>query len=174
MLPTSPLSSGCITRPPSAHWTRESSVGDPRGARQHHPEIPLQRHQPPEGRLRRQAGGADTLRVGTDRGRAGCLAGGKDAAFTRQLRGRARRLLGPRRYRRAGWRIESARCGSGRLLVGRDRGLLTLAVVPRVPGYHVPFDERTRREAGIAAMAVGLITRAASRRSSSASIATVG
>ena len=34
-------------------------------------------------------------------------------------------------------------------------------MVPRVPGYHVPFAERIRREAGIATMAVGLITQAA-------------
>jgi 2,4-dienoyl-CoA reductase-like NADH-dependent reductase (Old Yellow Enzyme family) len=44
-------------------------------------------------------------------------------------------------------------CSSG----GID-GPLTLSVVPRVPGYHVPFAERIRREAGIATMAVGLIT----------------
>lgn len=47
-------------------------------------------------------------------------------------------------------------CSSGGI-----EGPLTLAVVPRVPGYHVPFAERIRREAGIATMAVGLITQAA-------------
>jgi 2,4-dienoyl-CoA reductase-like NADH-dependent reductase (Old Yellow Enzyme family) len=47
-------------------------------------------------------------------------------------------------------------CSSGGI-----EGPLTLAVVPRVPGYHVPFAERIKREAGIATMAVGLITGAA-------------
>ena len=47
-------------------------------------------------------------------------------------------------------------CSSGGI-----EGPLTLAVVPRVPGYHVPFAERIRREAGIPTMAVGLITQAA-------------
>jgi 2,4-dienoyl-CoA reductase-like NADH-dependent reductase (Old Yellow Enzyme family) len=46
-------------------------------------------------------------------------------------------------------------CSSGGI-----EGPLTLAVVPRVPGYHVPFAERIRREAGIPTMAVGLITQA--------------
>ena len=31
-------------------------------------------------------------------------------------------------------------------------------MVPRVPGYHVPFAEQIRREAGMPTMAVGLIT----------------
>ena len=44
-------------------------------------------------------------------------------------------------------------CSSGGI-----EGPLTLAVVPRVPGYHVPFAERIRREAEIPTMAVGLIT----------------
>jgi 2,4-dienoyl-CoA reductase-like NADH-dependent reductase (Old Yellow Enzyme family) len=44
-------------------------------------------------------------------------------------------------------------CSSG----GID-GPLTLSVVPRVPGYHVPFADRIRNEAGISTMAVGLIT----------------
>jgi 2,4-dienoyl-CoA reductase-like NADH-dependent reductase (Old Yellow Enzyme family) len=44
-------------------------------------------------------------------------------------------------------------CSSG----GID-GPLTLAVVPRVPGYHVPYAERIRGEAAIPTMAVGLIT----------------
>ena len=47
-------------------------------------------------------------------------------------------------------------CSSGGI-----EGPLTLAVVPRVPGYHVPFAERIRREADIPTMAVGLITEAA-------------
>ena len=46
-------------------------------------------------------------------------------------------------------------CSSGGI-----EGPLTLSVVPRVPGYHVPFADRIRREAGIATMAVGLITEA--------------
>ncbi len=44
-------------------------------------------------------------------------------------------------------------CSSGGI-----EGPLTLSVVPRVPGYHVPFAEQIRREAGIPTMAVGLIT----------------
>ena len=44
-------------------------------------------------------------------------------------------------------------CSSGGI-----EGPLTLAVVPRVPGYHVPFAEQIRREANIPTMAVGLIT----------------
>ncbi len=44
-------------------------------------------------------------------------------------------------------------CSSGGI-----EGPLTLAVVPRVPGYHVPFAEQIRREAGVPTMAVGLIT----------------
>ncbi|HEY2136277.1 MAG TPA: NADH:flavin oxidoreductase/NADH oxidase [Xanthobacteraceae bacterium] len=47
-------------------------------------------------------------------------------------------------------------CSSGGI-----EGPLTLAVVPRVPGYHVPFAERIRRDTGIPTMAVGLITQAA-------------
>jgi 2,4-dienoyl-CoA reductase-like NADH-dependent reductase (Old Yellow Enzyme family) len=46
-------------------------------------------------------------------------------------------------------------CSSG----GID-GPLTLHVVPRVPGYHVPFARRIRAEVGIDTMAVGLITKA--------------
>jgi 2,4-dienoyl-CoA reductase-like NADH-dependent reductase (Old Yellow Enzyme family) len=49
--------------------------------------------------------------------------------------------------------IDMIDCSSG----GID-GPLTLAVVPRVPGYHVPYAERIRREAEIPTMAVGLIT----------------
>jgi 2,4-dienoyl-CoA reductase-like NADH-dependent reductase (Old Yellow Enzyme family) len=47
-------------------------------------------------------------------------------------------------------------CSSGGI-----EGPLTLAVVPRVPGYHVPFADRIRRDVGIPTMAVGLITEAA-------------
>ncbi|MFC0385878.1 NADH:flavin oxidoreductase/NADH oxidase [Muricoccus vinaceus] len=46
-------------------------------------------------------------------------------------------------------------CSSGGI-----EGPLTLHIVPRVPGYHVPFADRIRREAGIPTMAVGLITEA--------------
>jgi len=51
-------------------------------------------------------------------------------------------------------------CSSGGI-----EGPLTLAVVPRVPGYHLPFADRIRREAGISTMAVGLITEAAQAES---------
>jgi 2,4-dienoyl-CoA reductase-like NADH-dependent reductase (Old Yellow Enzyme family) len=44
-------------------------------------------------------------------------------------------------------------CSSGGI-----EGPLTLSLVPRVPGYHVPFAERIRREVNIPTMAVGLIT----------------
>jgi 2,4-dienoyl-CoA reductase-like NADH-dependent reductase (Old Yellow Enzyme family) len=46
-------------------------------------------------------------------------------------------------------------CSSGGI-----EGPLTLHLVPRVPGYHVPFAERIRGESGIPTMAVGLITEA--------------
>ena len=46
-----------------------------------------------------------------------------------------------------------ADCSSGGI-----EGPLTLSVVPRVPGYHVPFAERIRHEADVPTMAVGLIT----------------
>lgn len=46
-------------------------------------------------------------------------------------------------------------CSSGGI-----EGPLTLHIVPRVPGYHVPFADRIKREAGIPTMAVGLITEA--------------
>ena len=36
----------------------------------------------------------------------------------------------------------------------------TATPVPRVPGYHVPFAEKVRREAGVPTIAVGLITEA--------------
>jgi 2,4-dienoyl-CoA reductase-like NADH-dependent reductase (Old Yellow Enzyme family) len=51
--------------------------------------------------------------------------------------------------------VDVVDCSSGGI-----EGPLTLAVVPRVPGYHVPFAERVRREAAIPTMAVGLITEA--------------
>jgi 2,4-dienoyl-CoA reductase-like NADH-dependent reductase (Old Yellow Enzyme family) len=51
-------------------------------------------------------------------------------------------------------------CSSG----GID-GPLTLHVVPRVPGYHVPFARRIRKEVGIRTMAVGLITTGAQAES---------
>lgn len=56
--------------------------------------------------------------------------------------------------------IDAIDCSSGGI-----EGPLTLAVVPRVPGYHVPFAERIRREVGIPTMAVGLITDAAQAES---------
>ena len=46
-------------------------------------------------------------------------------------------------------------CSSGGI-----EGPLTLALVPRVPGYHIPFAERIRRDVGIATMAPGLVTEA--------------
>lgn len=46
-------------------------------------------------------------------------------------------------------------CSSGGI-----EGPLTLHVVPRVPGYHVPFADHIKRETGIRTMAVGLITEA--------------
>lgn len=36
----------------------------------------------------------------------------------------------------------------------------TATPVPRIPGYHVPYAERVRREAGVMTVAVGLITQA--------------
>ncbi|WP_256868416.1 NADH:flavin oxidoreductase/NADH oxidase [Candidatus Entotheonella palauensis] len=46
-------------------------------------------------------------------------------------------------------------CSSGGI-----NGPLTLSVVPRLPGYHVPFAEAVRREVGILTMGPGLITEA--------------
>ncbi|MBP0495715.1 NADH:flavin oxidoreductase/NADH oxidase [Roseomonas indoligenes] len=46
-------------------------------------------------------------------------------------------------------------CSSGGI-----EGPLTLHIVPRVPGYHVPFAERIKADTGISTMAVGLITEA--------------
>ena len=51
--------------------------------------------------------------------------------------------------------VDVVDCSSGGI-----EGPLTLALVPRVPGYHVPFAERIRREVGIPTMAPGLITEA--------------
>ena len=51
--------------------------------------------------------------------------------------------------------VDVVDCSSGGI-----QGPLTLSLVPRVPGYHMPFAERVRREAGIATMAPGLITAA--------------
>jgi len=49
--------------------------------------------------------------------------------------------------------IDVVTCSSGGI-----NGPLNMAIVPRVPGYQVPFAERVRREAGIMTCAVGLIT----------------
>ncbi len=49
--------------------------------------------------------------------------------------------------------VDVVDCSSGGI-----EGPLTLALVPRVPGYHIPFAERIRREAGVATMAPGLVT----------------
>lgn len=46
-------------------------------------------------------------------------------------------------------------CSSGGI-----NGPLTLSVVPRAPGYHIPFAESIRREVGIMSMGPGLITEA--------------
>ena len=49
--------------------------------------------------------------------------------------------------------IDLIDCSSGGISGGSD-----MAVVPRVPGYQIPYASRVRREAGIKTMAVGLIT----------------
>jgi 2,4-dienoyl-CoA reductase-like NADH-dependent reductase (Old Yellow Enzyme family) len=49
--------------------------------------------------------------------------------------------------------VDVVSCSSGGI-----NGPLNMAVVPRVPGYQVPYAERVRREAGIGSCAVGLIT----------------
>jgi 2,4-dienoyl-CoA reductase-like NADH-dependent reductase (Old Yellow Enzyme family) len=49
--------------------------------------------------------------------------------------------------------VDVMTCSSG----GID-GPLNMAIVPRAPGYQVPYAARVRREAGIATCAVGLIT----------------
>lgn len=51
--------------------------------------------------------------------------------------------------------VDVVDCSSGGI-----EGPLTLALVPRVPGYHIPFAARIRREVGIATMAPGLVTEA--------------
>jgi 2,4-dienoyl-CoA reductase-like NADH-dependent reductase (Old Yellow Enzyme family) len=72
--------------------------------------------------------------------------------------------------RGGGWSLDDTTVLAGHL---KDRGVdlfdcssggidgpLTLHVVPRVPGYHVPFARHIRQATGIATMAVGLITEA--------------
>ena len=49
--------------------------------------------------------------------------------------------------------IDVVTCSSGGI-----NGPLNMAVVPRVPGYQVPYAARVKREAGLAVCAVGLIT----------------
>jgi 2,4-dienoyl-CoA reductase-like NADH-dependent reductase (Old Yellow Enzyme family) len=49
--------------------------------------------------------------------------------------------------------VDVVTCSSGGI-----NGPLNMAVVPRVPGYQVPYAARVRREAGVASCAVGLIT----------------
>ena len=49
--------------------------------------------------------------------------------------------------------VDVVDCSSGGI-----SGPLTMSIVPRVPGYQVPFAQAVRREAGIATQAVGLIT----------------
>jgi 2,4-dienoyl-CoA reductase-like NADH-dependent reductase (Old Yellow Enzyme family) len=49
--------------------------------------------------------------------------------------------------------IDVVTCSSGGI-----NGPLNMAVVPRVPGYQVPYAQRVRKEAGVASCAVGLIT----------------
>ena len=49
--------------------------------------------------------------------------------------------------------VDVVACSSGGI-----NGPLNMAVVPRVPGYQVPYAERVRREAGMMTCAVGLIT----------------
>lgn len=49
--------------------------------------------------------------------------------------------------------VNTIACSSGGI-----NGPLNMAIVPRTPGYQVPYAERVRREAGIMSCAVGLIT----------------
>ena len=49
--------------------------------------------------------------------------------------------------------VDVITCSSGGI-----GGPLNMAIVPRTPGYQVPFAERVRTEAGVKACAVGLIT----------------
>jgi 2,4-dienoyl-CoA reductase-like NADH-dependent reductase (Old Yellow Enzyme family) len=52
--------------------------------------------------------------------------------------------------------VDVVSCSSGGI-----NGPLNMAIVPRTPGYQVPYAERVRRDAGLATCAVGLITEAA-------------
>ena len=52
--------------------------------------------------------------------------------------------------------VDVVSCSSGGI-----NGPLNMAIVPRTPGYQVPYAERVRRDAGVATCAVGLITDAA-------------
>jgi 2,4-dienoyl-CoA reductase-like NADH-dependent reductase (Old Yellow Enzyme family) len=49
--------------------------------------------------------------------------------------------------------VDVVTCSSGGI-----NGPLNMAIVPRTPGYQVPYAERVRREAGVMSCAVGLIT----------------
>ena len=49
--------------------------------------------------------------------------------------------------------VDTVSCSSGGI-----NGPLNMAIVPRTPGYQVPYAERVRRETGVKTCAVGLIT----------------
>jgi 2,4-dienoyl-CoA reductase-like NADH-dependent reductase (Old Yellow Enzyme family) len=49
--------------------------------------------------------------------------------------------------------VDVITCSSGGIA-----GPLNMAIVPRTPGYQVPYAERVKKEAGVKACAVGLIT----------------
>ena len=51
--------------------------------------------------------------------------------------------------------VDVITCSSGGIA-----GPINTALVPRTPGYHVPYADRVRREVGIKTVAVGLITEA--------------
>jgi 2,4-dienoyl-CoA reductase-like NADH-dependent reductase (Old Yellow Enzyme family) len=51
--------------------------------------------------------------------------------------------------------VDAITCSSGGIA-----GPINTEIVPRVPGYHVPYAEKVRREADIKSIAVGLITEA--------------
>jgi 2,4-dienoyl-CoA reductase-like NADH-dependent reductase (Old Yellow Enzyme family) len=51
--------------------------------------------------------------------------------------------------------VDTVSCSSGGI-----NGPLNMAIVPRTPGYQVPYAERVRRDTGITTCAVGLITEA--------------
>lgn len=51
--------------------------------------------------------------------------------------------------------VDVIACSSGGI-----NGPLNMAIVPRAPGYQVPYAERVRKEAGVMSCAVGLITEA--------------